>query len=396
MINSSEIKKKATKLYSNFLASLINQEKFFPLSFPLGKIPQDFLELKNSLADLLKNSQEELGYGYQVIWKKTKMRKFGEQSIPEQIFIDNESDYLKLLEKEKEVKQFKLDIELILSELAQLKDWLINHPLEVVEYAREWSDLVKVCHYFIDHPQPNLYLRELPIQVHTKFIETHQSILTSLLEFLLPSELINEVEETERKFEKRFNLKYDEYLVRVRILDEKIKHKYHLPFTDFSIPFSQFKALNWLDHRWLITENKMPFLTLPPLENTIALWGSGYNVQILKSIDWLSQAELFYWGDLDVHGFKILAQLRSYFPHVISVMMEQETLTNFADFIGSDPKESTSEKLTNLTEAENLILLDLSRHKKRLEQEQISQVYVNQYLWTNLEVNEYARSQLYD
>jgi hypothetical protein len=378
MINSSEIKKKATKLYSNVLTSLINQEIFFPLFFPVGKIPQDFLGLKNSLADLLKNSQEEIGYGYKVIWKITKMKKFGEQSLPEQILIETESDYLKLLGKEKEVKQFKLDIELILSELPQLKDWLIYHPLEVVKYAREWSNLVKVCHYFIDHPQPNLYLRELPIKVHTKFIETHKSILTSLLEFILPPELINSTETT---FEKRFSLKYDETLIRVRILDEKIKLKYQLPFTDFSIPFSQFKALNWLDHRWIITENKMNFLTLPPLENTMALFGSGNQVPILKSIDWLSQATIFYWGDLDIHGFMILDRLRSYFPHVISVMMDQETLTTFADFIGVDPNESSLEKLTNLSEAENLILSDLSRCKKRLEQEQISQLYVNQYLF---------------
>lgn len=381
MINSTEIIKKSHKQYPKFLTSLISQESFFPFNFPVGKIDKNYLSLTN-INQLLEQSKEKLGYGYTVILKSTKTRKLGEQLVPEKILIETESDYLKLLKKEKEVKQFQQDIPLILSELSQLKDWLINNPLEVIKYAQEWHNLLKVCHYFIDNPQPNLYVRELPIKVHTKFVENHQAILTSLLEFILPSELINSTETT---FEKRFSLKYDEKtLIRVRILDQELIIKYHLPFSDFSIPISQFQKLNWSNCNWLITENKMNFLTLPSLKNTMALWGGGYKVQILKSIDWLSQSTIFYWGDLDVHGFKILAQLRSYFPHVISVMMEQETLTTFADFIGVDPKESQSEKLVNLTEAENNILSYLSLHKKRLEQEQISQDYVNNYLFNLL------------
>lgn len=382
MINPSDIQKKATKLYSTFLTCLINQETFFPLPFPVGKPPQDYLELTNSLRELLEQSKEKLNYGYTVIWKKTQMRKFGEQSIPEQIFVETESDYLKLLKKEREVKQFKQNVDLILTELPQLKDWLVAHPLEVVKYASEWMDLIKVCHYFIEYPQPNLYMRELPIKVHTKFIENYQVIFTSLLEFLLPPDLINDVNDSERKFEKRFSLKYDEPLLRVRILDQNILLKYHLPFTDFSIPISQFQKLNWGNHRWLITENKMPFLTLPSLENTIALWGSGYKVQILKSVEWLSQADLFYWGDLDVDGFKILAQLRSYFPRVKSLMMDQKTLTTFTDYIGTDSSGSKTKNLPNLTANEQDILSDLSQFQKRLEQEQISQDYVNQYLFS--------------
>ncbi len=376
MINPTEILKKSQKNYPKFLISLITQESFFPFNFPVGKIDKNFLSLTN-INQLLEQSKEKLGYGYTVILKSIKTKKLGEQLIPDQILIETESDYLKLLKKEKEVKQFKQDLQLIITELPQLKDWLINNPLEVVKYAQKWHDLLKVCHYFIKNPQPNLYIRELPIKVHTKFVETHKSILSSLLDFLLPSELINSTETT---FEKCFSLKYDETLIRVRILDQKLIIKYHLPFSDFTIPISQFQSLNWSNCNWLITENKMNFLTLPPLQNTVALWGGGYKVQILKSIDWLSQSTIFYWGDLDVQGFKILAQLRSYFPHVISVMMEQEILNTFADFIGVDPKESQSENLANLTEAENNILSYLSLHKKRLEQEQISQNYVNNYL----------------
>jgi hypothetical protein len=340
MITPSEIIKKAEKKYPKFLTSLIINESFFPVILPGGKISHDYLNFRQSIIQLIEQSKEKLGYGYTVALKSTKKRTFGEQLIPDQIFIETELDYLKLINKEREVRYFKQDIQLILTELPELKDWVVAHPLEVVKYANKWMDLIKVCHYFIEHPQPNLYVRELPIKVHTKFIENHQAILASLLEFLLPSDLINDVNDSERKFEKRFSLKYDEPLLRVRILDEKIKLKYQILFTDFSIPISQFQELNWGNHRWLITENKMSFLTLPTLENTIALWGSGYKVQILKSVEWLSEAEIFYWGDLDVDGFKILAQLRGYFPRVKSLMMDKKTLTTFASYIGTDTSGS--------------------------------------------------------
>lgn len=385
MITPSEIKKKAEKQYLKFLISLITKEEFFPLNFPVGKLPSNYVELHQNLRELLQNSHHNLLYGYTVRLETVKTRNFGEQSLPKQILIETEIDYLKLLKKEREVKNFKQNIELILTEIPQLSDWIINNPLQVIKYEKDWQNLLKVCHYFLKNPQPNLYIRELPIQIHTKFIENHQDIITRLLTFLLPSELINQNDkETEQKFEKKFNLKYDEPLIRIRILDPKLTTKYHLPFTDFSIPISELKQLNWQNHHFVITENKMSFLTLPLLENTLAIWGSGYKVQILKNLKWLSQSTLFYWGDLDIDGFKILAQLRSYFPNVISLMMDQETLTLFKDFIGEDTSGSKVENLTNLTTEENTILAYLFSHKKRLEQEQINQDYVNKYLFKKL------------
>ncbi len=386
MITPSEIKKKAEKQYLKFLISLITKEEFFPLNFPVGKLPSNSVEIHQNLRELLQNSHNNLLYGYTVRLKTVKTRNLGEQSLPKQILIETEIDYLKLLKKEREVKNFRQNIDLILTEIPQLHDWIINNPLQIIKYEKDWQNLLKVCHYFLKNPQPNLYIRELPIQIHTKFIENHKEIITSLLKFLLPPELINLNElETEKKFEKQFNLKYEEALLRIRILDPKLTTKYHFPFTDFSIPISELKQLNWRNHQIIITENKMSFLTLPQLENTLAIWGAGYKVQILKKLQWLSQSTLFYWGDLDIDGFKILAQLKSYFPNVISLMMDQETLTLFNDFIGEDTSGSKAENLTNLTTEENTILAYLFSHKKRLEQEQINQDYVNNYLFNKLD-----------
>ncbi len=35
----------------------------------------------------------------------------------------------------------------------------------------------------------------------------------------------------------------------------------------------------------------------------------------LAEASWLKERDLFYWGDIDTHGFAILDQLRGHFPH---------------------------------------------------------------------------------
>ena len=107
------------------------------------------------------------------------------------------------------------------------------------------------------------------------------------------------------------------------------------------------------------------------------------NHQILHNIvhfqQSLEQQETKIKEDIDELN-QSLNQLRSYFPHVIALMMEEETLTTFADFIVVDSSGSKAENLAYLTKEENKLLAYLFLHKKRLEQEHISQNYVNNYL----------------
>lgn len=75
----------------------------------------------------------------------------------------------------------------------------------VVANAGRWGDLLTVCQYFLDHPRPNLYARELPLAVHTKFVEEHQSVLREMLDELLPPQAIDPAA---NRFEERFLLRY--------------------------------------------------------------------------------------------------------------------------------------------------------------------------------------------
>jgi hypothetical protein len=115
------------------------------------------------------------------------------------------------------------------------------------------------------------------------------------------------------------------------------------------------------------------------VENSFAIFGSGYGVRTLKSIPWLSTCPILYWGDLDIDGFKILGQLRADFPQVISIMMDWATFETFRDF-AVPVGEAIAEPLPQLTPDETTLYEHLAQCQQRLEQERIHQAYVNQAL----------------
>ena len=380
MINPSQIKQKAARKYQQFLRSVIDKQNFFPLEFPVGKIPQEYIPLRDEVTCLIDESKSNLGYGYTVELKTKNTRHYGEQSIPTKISIETESDYLKLIKKQAEFTKFQASIELICLSVPQLEEWMLNNPQKVIEYADRWRDLLKVCRYFQSNPRPNLYIRELPIEVHTKFIEDNKSIIRSLLEAILAVEVIQPVDKQKKhNFEQKFSLKYEEPLVRFRILDKQLREKHYFPFSDLTVTLSEFEQIKWGKHCCFITENKMNFLTLPNLQNSFAIWGGGYRTQILKSVIWLADCPIFYSGDIDADGFKILDQFRGYFPQTVSVMMNEDTFNTFKNF-AVDVDQSEPENLSNLTTEEYALYSYVCHEGKRLEQEHISQDFAIQHL----------------
>jgi len=109
----------------------------------------------------------------------------------------------------------------------------------------------------------------------------------------------------------------------------------------------------------------------------MAIWsGGGFNVSYLRRADWLRGKNIYYWGDIDEHGFQILHQLRSYYPQTRSVMMDRDTFDLLGDFV-IEGKCNQAETLSLLTaeEAELYAILRGRRPLNRLEQEKIPQAY---------------------
>ena len=371
MITPAEIRQKAERLYLPFLRAWLRGETFFPQDFSAGKLPKEYLELSAAVERLLKESKQRRSFGYTVELTTQHTQRYGTQSLPTRIVIETERDLLKLLGKEAEFAAFQQDAALIRAQLPQLADWSAEQPQRVIEYHGAWPELLRVCAYFLAHPRPQLYLRELPINVHTKFIETHTGILRRLLDALLPSTAIDAAESA---FEKRFGLRYEQPLIRLRLLDDRLRDLCGSALSDVSTPLSEFATLKLRGYRCVITENKLTFLTLPPLPQTFAIFGGGFNVELLKTVGWLADCALVYWGDLDAQGFQILSTLRAAFPTVVSLMMDDATFQAFQSFVVPG-KPCAARQLPHLTAAEHALFLHLVETQARLEQEHISHLY---------------------
>lgn len=375
MISPNKIKLKALRKYKRYLQAIISEEDIFPLIIIGNKKPSSSIpEFKKELNELITSSKEKKGFGYTITYKDIKSKTIGTQSIPSNIYFETIQDFEKYLNIQKEVNQFKTDYQNILNHFPELHDWIEKHPNKVITNSINWTDILKVCEYFKSCPKPNLYIRELPISVHTKFLETNASVLRELLDIIIEP-FINK---DKTKFEKRFNLKYSQPLIRFKILDSKISETFFAGINDISIPISQFNALNLPLKKIIIVENKTNLhtiaLTLPSMKNTIVIFGSGFKIENLKNAEWLSTAKILYWGDLDVQGFEILSQMRSYFPLTKSFLMDETTFDKF--FENDNGTLSNINSLLNLTEKEMNIYKKIKKNNWRLEQEKIPLEYV--------------------
>ncbi len=385
MISPQQIWQKGMKHWQSgrLLSAYLRGENLFPLEIPFRKpsakeVLERFSELRPQVTQLRAKSKEQLGYGYSLEFTSVNHRQLGQQQLPRNIRFDSREDLLRSLGKQAEFERVCTLVAATLQQQSALEGWLSKNPLMVFNYQQVWPQLILVCDHFCQLPQPARYLRELEIAgVDSKFIERHKGILAELLEQILPAGSINrEITGLSGSgFERRFGLRFDEPLIRLRILDPQLA----APFgaSDLSLPLSQFGQLQPDCRRIFITENKINGLSFPPVPGAWVIFGLGYGIQTLKEIDWLRTLPIDYWGDIDTHGFAILSQLRGYFPQTESMLMDWQTLLAFQHlWVAEEQSKRCLAALPHLDAREQALYHELRRNSLgenvRLEQERIA------------------------
>lgn len=377
MISPKDIQKICLQWWEEVLLSHIEGTQIFPREINrIGRVTsKDILtrlsDYQQSIEQLHHHAKSSRKYGYTIVTEQRQFEKIGMQRVPSKVMIETLDDYLAITGKGKDYQTFCENYQLIINEIPRLKDWIKSHLLKLIMHIT-WEDTLKVCRYFLSTPRPDLYIRQLPIEVHTKYIQENRVLIQSLLEFLIPFDLNPD----EVKFEPRFHLKYAEPLIRIRFLDTSLSPLEQV--TDISMMVSAFRQLPINCQSIFVVENLMNFLALPSLNKAIALWsGGGFRVSYLRDIEWIKSKHFFYWGDLDAQGFQILNQFRTYFPGTTAVMMDEETLSNFPVASGTP---AGYQNLPRLTEAELKLYQYLQKNNIRLEQEKISQKYAEEMI----------------
>src|SRR5713226_313234 len=95
MITPEEIKLKAQRGYLAFLQSWILGEPYIPLTFPVGKLPADFVPLRAAVQQLQARSKAALGYGYSIESQQQQKRSLKTQTLPRCIILETATDFLR-------------------------------------------------------------------------------------------------------------------------------------------------------------------------------------------------------------------------------------------------------------------------------------------------------------
>lgn len=350
-------------------------QEHFPLRLALTRPgPRQLLDQFPQVREWAQRWQHEASRDdFSLEWESRNHRQLGQNEIPRAVVFETREKALGFIRHRRQAERFSACFELLTTEFPELHHWALAYPLTVLEHHDNWPRLRAVLHWLRDHPRPGIYLRQLDITgVDTKFIEGHRKLLIQLLDRVLPENAIDTEATGARQFERRYGFAEKPATVRLRILDDA--HRI-CGLNDLQIPVAAFNQLNPAVDTVFIVENDITALAFPPVSNALVIFGQGYGVdRLLANAQWLRDKPIYYWGDIDTHGFAILNQLRQALPHARSLLMDEATLNAHQAMLGTEPKPIDRD-LPTLTPAEHALYQALISgdygEAPRLEQERI-------------------------
>ena len=296
MIDAAALRKQATNRYPGVVEALLRGENPFPLKLRYPRI-KTMVSREVILRDIA-TLQAEQSHRLTIEWIEVNTVKYGRNSLPGDISLATEADFLGYIGKREEMHTIRGAAETLVQAFPEVRPQLPELWRLLREGPPEfWHQVVRVVRFFKESPFPERYIRELPIKVHTKFIGEHRTLIERLIGVVSPQSLRSDGE----TFEERLGLKTSDALIECRLLDDALLPEWR--FRQFTVGLGELNYLESLPaHTVFITENRTNFLTLPPLGGTIALQGQGYAVSRLRCVPFLKEKRILYWGDMRRRG----------------------------------------------------------------------------------------------
>lgn len=220
--------------------------------------------------------------------------------------------------------------------------------------------VLEVVTWLGENPVGQLRPRQLPIRgVDSKWFSAHKTVVTALLKACGRQDAVSVLEPEPR--------------LHVRFLDPQLAPCEAL--CDVTAPVDELARMEIEPETVFVFENLESVLSMPRCAGAVVIHGGGYSVDLLARLPWLNNAHVVYWGDLDSHGFSILAKFRKQVPNAVSILMDVETLMAHRDLWVEEPKPHTG-SVAGLTSSEESALARVrAEGNVRLEQERIPWKY---------------------
>jgi hypothetical protein len=331
-----------------------------PLRNPTAQDLGDHFDQARAWSEKLRRASRD-GRAFELREGSVGGRLAGRTSVPERALVTRFEQAWELLGTAADAFDYRRLV--AETELDAARQWALAHPVGALSLRADWAAVQTACSWLDAHRGSALYVRQVSAPgVDTKFIDAHRAVLAAMLG--VPSGAA--------AFLESLGLAQKPATVRVRF-DPAV---FGLPHGVTEAVFRADELDAWCAHpeRALIVENEISYLSVPVTENSVVLWGRGFDVERPSSLSWLGEASVYYWGDLDSHGFAILNRVRAHLPDAVSVLMDRETLLAHEARWGHEPK-STVAALDRLTSEEASLYADLVSDRYgsrvRLEQERI-------------------------
>ncbi len=307
---------------------------------------------------------------YTLQWESIGGRQIGRNQLPVRAVVSSIGQASALLGVATLVRRFN-ELLAIAHQHPQVRQWVVDHPLRALDLAAEMSRLIGAYVWLDSHRQSNRYLREISAPgVDTKFAERHRPVLAAMLG--VPS--------TAAGFLAGLGLRSKPGLVRLR---PSLSLGLPGSLTELAARSEELAHVRVEPRTAVIIENEISYLSIDIPEDGVVIWGKGFDVDGVGRLRWLADADVYYWGDIDTHGFAILDRLRAWLPRARSVLMDRETLLAHRDRWVTEDRPARS-VLTRLTPGEQDLYSELVGdglgERVRLEQERIDWDWVEQRL----------------
>lgn len=357
-VHITAVRDRATRLYDRMYATWATSSA--PPDGPLLDLPLHAPNERAVLADPARTAAWAASWRETdgVVWEQRRWASAGSQHVPVRVTLSRPAQVARLAGRAEHWTRLSART----SELAA--SWGDAARPVLRRHARTLADLDEidlarlraVVEWLSVHPDSGAYLRQLPVEgTSTKWAESHRGLLVAAVTAI-----------TGRP---DLGLREAPGLVRARFLDPALAPA---GMRDVSAAPAELGRLSLQPTRVLVVENLQTLLALEDEQGAVALHGAGYAVDRLAQIDWVRDARIDYWGDLDRDGFAILDRLRAHCPHVRSILMDAETLLSHRHLWIPDPTTGSAQP-TRLTDEERSVVTLLRDHGDvRLEQERLA------------------------
>lgn len=346
----------------------------WPLTLRLGSPTEKEAATQMTAVREWVSQWESQTLGASVEWEQRTWARLGTQRLPAAIHLDSPETVARLAGESSRWATAK-------ARYAQLTTrWptftqtgtLVRYFDELADYsAEDFERLVSLLTWLLANPNSQYYVRQLPIAgLDTKWIGggSRKGLVADLLRTLTnaPDTL---------DFYEVCGLRKTPHRIRMRILCPALRQQVG-GLADIEAPLADICALQLAPARVLVVENQETGIALPDIPGAVVFMRLGNAVSVLSEVPWLHEVPTTYWGDLDTHGFAILARARKALPQAQSILMDKGTLRRHQALWVDEPKQTPAAELAFLTPAEQAVYAGLLEQtwgcRVRLEQERLS------------------------